>query len=40
VNRAAGALLICVGILMVSNRFSLLATKLQQWTPDFLLRHL
>lgn len=40
VNRAAGVLLVGVGTLMVTNRFSLLATKLQQWTPDFLLRHL
>ncbi len=40
VNRFAGALLIFVGVLMVTNRFALLATKLQQWTPEFLLRHL
>ena len=40
VNRAAGALLVFVGVLMVTNRFELLATKLQQWTPDFLLRRL
>ncbi len=40
VNRVAGALLVFVGVLMVTNRFSLLATKLQQWTPEFLLRHL
>jgi cytochrome c-type biogenesis protein len=40
VNRAAGVLLVGVGILMMTNRFSLLATKLQQWTPDALLRHL
>ncbi len=40
VNRVAGALLIFVGVLMVTNRFALLATKLQQWTPEFLLRHL
>jgi hypothetical protein len=40
VNRAAGVLLIGVGILMVTNRFALLATKLQQWTPEFLLRRL
>lgn len=40
VNRVAGALLIFVGVLMVTNRFALLATKLQQWTPEFLLRRL
>jgi cytochrome c-type biogenesis protein len=40
VNRVAGGLLVGVGALMVTNRFALLATKLQQWTPDFLLRHL
>ena len=40
VNRAAGGLLIFVGVLMVTSRFALLATKLQQWTPEFLLRHL
>ena len=40
VNRTAGALLVFVGVLMVTNRFELLATKLQQWTPEFLLRHL
>jgi cytochrome c-type biogenesis protein len=40
VNRTAGLLLVCVGVLMVTNRFALLATKLQQWTPEFLLRRL
>ena len=40
VNRAAGALLVFVGVLMVTNRFAILATKLQQWTPEFLLRRL
>lgn len=40
VNRGAGLLLIFVGVLMVTNRFELLATKLQQWTPEILLRHL
>lgn len=40
VNRVAGALLVFVGVLMVTNRFELLATKLQQWTPEFLLRRL
>lgn len=40
VNRTAGGLLVVVGLLMITNRFNLLATKLQQWTPDFILRHL
>lgn len=40
VNRAAGVLLIGVGVLMVTNRFAILASKLQQLTPDFLLRRL
>jgi cytochrome c-type biogenesis protein len=40
VNRAAGALLLGIGVLMVTNRFALLATKLQQLTPEFLLRRL
>jgi cytochrome c-type biogenesis protein len=40
VNRGAGLLLVFVGVLMVTNRFALLATKLQQWTPEFLLRRL
>jgi cytochrome c-type biogenesis protein len=40
VNRIAGVLLIVVGLLLVTNRFELLATKLQQWTPDFLLKRL
>ncbi len=40
VNRISGVLLIAVGLLLVTNRFELLATKLQQWTPDFLLKRL
>ncbi|MFI5312071.1 MAG: cytochrome c biogenesis CcdA family protein [Gemmatimonadales bacterium] len=40
VNRVAGVLLIAVGLLLVTNRFEILATKLQQWTPDFLLKRL
>lgn len=40
VNRIAGVLLIAVGLLLVTNRFEVLATKLQQWTPDFLLKRL
>ena len=40
VNRISGVLLVAVGLLLVTNRFELLATKLQQWTPDFLLKRL
>ncbi|HLA90089.1 MAG TPA: cytochrome c biogenesis protein CcdA [Gemmatimonadaceae bacterium] len=36
VNRIAGVLLIFVGLLLVTNRFTLLATKLQQVTPEFI----
>lgn len=36
VNRVAGVLLIFVGVLLVTNRFALLATKLQQVTPEFI----
>ena len=37
VNRIAGAMLILVGVLMVSNRFTMLATWLQAFTPEFIL---
>jgi cytochrome c-type biogenesis protein len=40
VNRFAGALLILVGVLMVTNRFTMLATWLQAWTPDFILERI
>ncbi len=40
VNRIAGALLILVGILMVTNRFTLLATWLQDFTPEFIRRRI
>jgi len=36
VNRIAGALLIFVGVLMVTNYFTILATWLQAFTPEFL----
>lgn len=36
VNRVAGGLLILVGVLMVTNRFTLLATWLQDLTPGFI----
>jgi cytochrome c-type biogenesis protein len=37
VNRFAGAMLILVGILMVTDRFTMLATWLQDFTPEFIL---
>lgn len=37
VNRTAGALLILVGVLMVTNRFTVLANWLQDFTPAFIL---
>ncbi|MEX2180501.1 MAG: cytochrome c biogenesis protein CcdA [Gemmatimonadaceae bacterium] len=40
VNRAAGVLLVLVGILMVTNRFTMLATWLQAFTPEFILRRI
>ena len=40
VTRAAGALLIVVGLLLITNYFTLLAAYLQGWTPDFLRERL
>lgn len=40
VNRTAGALLIFVGVLMVTNRFTLLANWLQGFTPEFILNRI
>lgn len=36
VNRVAGALLVLVGVLMVTNRFTMLASWLQDFTPAFI----
>ena len=36
VNRIAGALLVIVGVLMVTNRFTMLASWLQDFTPAFI----
>jgi len=36
VNRIAGAMLIVVGVLMVTNRFTMLATWLQDFTPAWI----
>lgn len=40
VNRGAGLLLIFVGVLMVTNQFTLLASWLQDFTPEFILRRI
>lgn len=40
VSRVSGALLIAVGLLMVTDRFTILASYLQALTPDALLRRL
>ncbi|MDH5235013.1 MAG: cytochrome c biogenesis protein CcdA [Gemmatimonadota bacterium] len=40
VNRFAGVLLVFVGVLMVTNRFTMLATWLQAFTPDFILERI
>lgn len=37
VNRIAGAMLVLVGVLMVTNRFTMLATWLQDFTPGWIL---
>jgi len=40
VNRTAGVLLVLIGVLMVTNRFTMLATWLQDFTPEFILRRI
>lgn len=40
VNRTAGALLVFVGLLMVTNRFTMLANWLQDFTPEFILNRI
>lgn len=40
VNRTAGTLLVLVGLLMITNRFTMLATWLQDFTPEFILRRI
>jgi len=40
VQRIAGLLLIFVGVLMVTNYFTILSTWMQSLTPEFLLRRL
>jgi cytochrome c-type biogenesis protein len=40
VSRGAGAVMIGIGLLMVTNYFTILATYLQAMTPDALLRRL
>ncbi len=40
VSRASGALLVAVGLLLLSGSFSTLAALLARWTPDVLLKRL
>ena len=37
VNRAAGAMLILVGVLLMTGRFTVLSAQFARWTPSFLL---
>ncbi|MEO6444825.1 MAG: cytochrome c biogenesis protein CcdA [Gemmatimonadaceae bacterium] len=39
-QRGAGVLMIGVGILMITNQFTILASYLQQFTPEFILKRL
>ena len=39
-QRAAGALMVFVGVLMLTNQFTILAGWLQQFTPEFILERL
>lgn len=40
VNRVAGAMLVFVGVLMVTNRFTMLANWLQGFTPEFIFNRI
>ncbi|MDB4948110.1 MAG: ccdA [Gemmatimonadetes bacterium] len=40
VNRISGAMLLALGVLMLTGSFTLLSTFLVRWTPDFLLQRL
>jgi cytochrome c-type biogenesis protein len=40
VSRVSGALLVAIGLLMLTNYFSVLASYLQSLTPAFLLNRL
>ncbi len=40
VSRASGALLIAVGLLLITGSFTMLSGMLARWTPDFLLERL
>jgi cytochrome c-type biogenesis protein len=39
-SRATGVIMIAVGVLMVTNQFTILASYLQQFTPDVILKRL
>jgi cytochrome c-type biogenesis protein len=36
INRLAGALLIAVGLLLISDQFTRIASFMQQYTPEFI----
>jgi cytochrome c-type biogenesis protein len=36
ITRASGVLMIAVGILMITNYFTILASVLQQYTPEWI----
>jgi cytochrome c-type biogenesis protein len=40
VSRISGAILVLIGVLMVTNKFTILASYLQSLTPRFLLERL
>jgi cytochrome c-type biogenesis protein len=40
ISRASGLLLISIGLLMVTNQFTILSSYLNSLTPDFLLKRL
>jgi hypothetical protein len=40
ISRASGVLMIAVGILLITDRFTILSSYLQALTPEFLLRRL
>jgi len=39
-QRGAGVLMIGIGVLMITNQFTILASYLQQFTPEFILKRL
>jgi hypothetical protein len=39
-SRGAGLVMVSIGLLMVTNRFTVLASYLNRFTPEFLLERL